>query len=240
MPSESEPGHVEPVLGAHVDPSKVWLCKKAVQGLKISPQAWGIHSTKKINDMGYDQLVSDLSTYVKKRTQRQYDSILLRHMDDVVDAAPEEHLMSDLTDVVVLRNEGDTVNCWALEITMTSWGFEVINSTELAESLLSLDGWENSKPTANPGRRCTVIELASAIPLRGRIFQLSFSGRKTHLDGTWRTDMPFASQQLSTQALNPTTESTRAVNQLLRYLKGTNNTCLRLEPHTHAGSNRND
>ena len=105
MPSESEPGHVEPVLGAHVDSSKVWLCKKAVQGLKISPQAWGIHSTKKINDTGYDQLVSDLSTYVKKRTQRQHDSILLRHMDDVVDAAPEEHLMSDLTDVVVLRNE---------------------------------------------------------------------------------------------------------------------------------------
>ena len=85
MPSESEPGHVEPVLGAHVDPSKVWFCNKAVQGLKISPQAWGIHSTTKINDMGYDQLASDLSTYVKKRTQRQYDSILLRHMDDVVD-----------------------------------------------------------------------------------------------------------------------------------------------------------
>ena len=132
MPSESEPGHVEPVLGAHVDPSKVL----ALQGLKISPQALGIHSTKKINDMGYDQLASDLSTYVKKRTQRQYDSILLRHMDDVVDAAPEEHLMSDLTDVVVLHNEGDTVNCWALEITMTSWVFEVINSTELVRILV--------------------------------------------------------------------------------------------------------
>ena len=131
-------------------------------------------------------------------------------MDDVVDAAPEEDLMSDLTDVVVLRNEGDTFNCWALEIAMTSWDFEVINSTELAESLLSLDGWENSKPTANPGRRCTVIELAPAIPLRGRIFQFSFSGRKTHLDGTWRTDMSFASQQLFTQALNLTKEKAHA------------------------------
>ena len=46
--------------------------------------------------MGYDQLVSDPSTYVKKRTQRQDESVLLRHTDDVVGTAPEEHLMSVL------------------------------------------------------------------------------------------------------------------------------------------------
>ena len=37
----------------------------------------------------------------------------------------------------------------------------------LWESLLNLYGLENSKPTANPGRRSTVMELASAIPLGG-------------------------------------------------------------------------
>ena len=69
--------------------------------------------------MNYDQLISDASTYVKKRAQRSDDSILLHHMDDVVGTGPEEHLMSDfehmktslcLTDVVALRHEGDTVN----------------------------------------------------------------------------------------------------------------------------------
>ena len=52
-----------------------------------------------INDMGYDLLVSDPSTYVKKRTKRQYDSInsiLLRHMDDVIGTAPEEHMNTSL------------------------------------------------------------------------------------------------------------------------------------------------
>ena len=115
----SEPVYVEPAPEAQLDSSKVWLCKKAFQGLKISPQAWGIHSTQKINDMNYSQLISDPSTCVKKRAQRSDDSILLRHMDDVVGTGPEEHLMSDLghmktslylTDVVVLRHEGDTVN----------------------------------------------------------------------------------------------------------------------------------
>ena len=75
--------------------------------------------TKQINDMSYDQLISHSSPYVRKRAQRSDDSILLRHMDDVVGTGPEEHLMSDfehiktslyLTDVVVLRNQGDTVN----------------------------------------------------------------------------------------------------------------------------------
>ena len=42
--------------------------------------------------------------------------------------------------------------------------------------------------------------------------------------------MQFAIQQPTTQVLNPTTESKRAVKQLLRYLKGTPHTCLRLEP----------
>ena len=78
-----------------------------------------IHSTQKINFMSYNQLKSDPSMYVKKRAQRSEDSILLRHMDDVVGTGPDSHLMSDfehmksslcLKDVVVLRHEGDTVN----------------------------------------------------------------------------------------------------------------------------------
>ena len=52
-------------------------------------------------------------------------------MDDVVGTGPDEQLMSDfehmktglyLTDVVVLRHEGDTVNLLGLEITKTSRG----------------------------------------------------------------------------------------------------------------------
>ena len=46
----------------------------------------------------------------------------------------------------------------------------------------------------------------------------------------WRPDVHFAIPQLSTQVHNPTTESKRAVKQLIRYLKGTQHTCLRLEP----------
>ena len=108
--------------------------------------------------MSYNQLISDPSTYVKERAQRSEDSILLRHMDDMVGTGPDEHLMSDfehmktslyLTDVVVLRHEGDTVNFLGLEITKTSKGFEVKNSTQTSwNSVLNLYGLENSKPTA--------------------------------------------------------------------------------------------
>ena len=81
MLSESEPVDVELMHEAQAYSSKAWLCKKAFQGLKISPHASSIHSTKNIKDTGCDQLVSDPSAHVKKRTQRQDDSILLRHMD---------------------------------------------------------------------------------------------------------------------------------------------------------------
>ena len=74
-------------------------------------------------------------------------TILLRHVDVVVGTGPEEHLMSDvehmktslhLTDVVVLRHEGDTVNFFGLEVTKTRKGFEVKNSADLLQSLLNL------------------------------------------------------------------------------------------------------
>ena len=61
---------------------------------------WCIHSTQKINDMSYNQFISDPSTYVKKRAQRSEDSILLRHMDDVAGTGPEEHLMCDVEHMI--------------------------------------------------------------------------------------------------------------------------------------------
>ena len=74
MSIESEPVFVEPALEAQLDSSKVWLCWKPCQGLEISPQAWGIHSTQKINDMSYNQLISDPSTYVKKPVETDSQS----------------------------------------------------------------------------------------------------------------------------------------------------------------------
>ena len=76
MPIESEPVYVEPAPEAQLDSSKVWLCKKAFQGFKISPQACSTHSTQKINDMNYNQLISDPSTYVKETctTVRRFDA----------------------------------------------------------------------------------------------------------------------------------------------------------------------
>ena len=153
-----------------------WTCLMLLRQQPNGCVTWGIHSTQKINDISNNELISDPSTYVKKRAQRSEDSILLRHMDDVLGTGPEEDLMSDLehmktslclTDVVVLRHEGDTVNFLGLEITKTSRGFEVKNSTDLVEPLLNLHGLENSKPTANPGKRSTLMELASATPLDG-------------------------------------------------------------------------
>ena len=117
-----------------------------------------------------------------------------------------------------------------LGITKTRKSFEVQNSKDLVESLLKLYGLQNSKPTANPGRRSTVMELASATPLDGHDYSnFRTAVGKLIFMAPWRSDKRFAIQP-STQVLKPTTESKRAVKQLIRYLKSTQHTCLRLEP----------
>ena len=102
--------------------------------------------------MSYNQLISDLSTYVKKRAQRSEDS----------GTGPDEHLLSDFEH---MKASLYLTVFLGLEITKSSKGFEVKNMTDLVQSLLNLYGLENSKPTANLGRRSTVMELSSAISL---------------------------------------------------------------------------
>ena len=140
----------------------------------------------------------------------------------LVGTGPQEHPKSDfenmktslyLTDMVVLRHEGDTVNFLGLEITKTRKGFEVKNSTDLV------------------GRRSTVMELASATPLDCHDYSnFRTAVGKLIFMAPGMPDMQFAIQQLSTQVLKPTTKSKRVAKQLIRYLKGTQHTCLRLEP----------
>ena len=76
-----------------------------------------------------------------------------------------------------------------------------------------------------------MVEPASTTPLDGHDrsnFRTAVG--KLIFMAPWSPAMQFAIQQLSTQVLNPTTESKRAVKQLIRYLKGTQHTCPRLEP----------
>ena len=146
-----------------------------------------------------------------------------------------------LTDVVVLRNEGDTDSFLGLEITKTSRGFDVRNSTELVECLLHLFGLENSKRTANPGSCSTVMELATAIPLDGHAYSnfRTAVGKLTFM-APWRPDMQFAIQQLSTQVLNPTSESKHAVEKTVGTISQRHAQHLSSSRTTHDGSKRND
>ena len=125
-----------------------------------------------------------------------------------------------------VRHEGDTVNFSGLEITKTRKGFEVKNSTDLVEFLLKLHGLQNSKPTVNPGRRSTVMELASPTPLDGHDYSHSRTAVGKLIFMAHAICHPTT---IHIQVLNPTTESKRAVQQLIRYLNGSQHTCLRRE-----------
>ena len=90
---------------------------------------------------------------------------------------------------------------WGPEITKTSKGFEVKNSTDLVESLSNLCGLEHSKPTANPGRR-SVMELASAT--LWMVMTVPAFAQPLENPSSWHLGDQTCNfiQQLSTQVLN--------------------------------------
>ena len=76
MPLESEPVYVEPALEAQLDFSKVWLCKKAFQGLEIISSSLG-YSQHTENQRHELQPVDIRSFYVCEETCttiRRFDS----------------------------------------------------------------------------------------------------------------------------------------------------------------------
>ena len=52
------------------------------------------------------------SGYVKKHAQRSEDSILLRHVDDVVGTGPDEHLTSDFEHMKTVFDRRGGVAPW--------------------------------------------------------------------------------------------------------------------------------
>ena len=65
MPSESEPVYVEPAPEAQVVRTGSLALQESFFRVSGFRHKLGIQNTKKINDVSFDQLVSDLSTFVK-------------------------------------------------------------------------------------------------------------------------------------------------------------------------------
>ena len=127
--------------------------------------------------------------------------------------------------------KGDRVNFLVLEITKTSKGFEVKNNTDLVESLLNLYGLQNSNPTVNPGRRSTVMELASATPLDGHdCSNFRTAVGKLIFMAPWRPDMQFAIQQTIHTSHQPHDREQARSEAVDTISQGTQHTCLLVEP----------
>ena len=89
-------------------------------------------------------------------------------------------------------------------------GLQVRNRKEVVEPVLNLFGLGNSKPTADPGRRSALMELATAIHLDGHDHSNNSrtADGKTHLHGTMETIHAIHhSTTIHTTPLYPTTES---------------------------------
>ena len=113
-------------------------------------------------------------------------------------AAPDEYLMSDFfehmmtslysTDVVVLRNEGDTVNLMGLEITKTSR--ELRGNKQYRPRRIPVESLRVGKLETDCKSRQTLHIDGARVSnsfARSRLLKLSHSGRTSYLPGTMET-----------------------------------------------------
>ena len=214
MLSDLEPVYAEQALEAKVDPSRVWLCRTAFQGPKISSQA----STRNINDMGFDQLVSDPSAYVAKRAKRHLDSILERWMTR---SAPHQRSISCVTlgslqyaceDCGGVAQPRRYSELRGLGISKTGRGFEERNSTELVDSLLSF--FSAGELETSRHSRTALQRWSSRLPLRSKendssTFRTAVG--KLIFMAPWRADIAFRHPKVvHTSAQSYNREQTRS------------------------------
>ena len=140
----------------------------------------------------------------------------------------------------VLRKEGDTVRFWGLEITKTSRGFEVRNSTGLVESLLKFlwvrkieADWKSRRTLYSDGARVSNSLGGSTI------LPTYAQGWKSHLHGTMQSSrVSRHSKAVHTSAHSHNREQTRSEEVASTSQKYTQH--LSSSRTTHASSKRND
>ncbi|KAK1618276.1 hypothetical protein QYE76_023793 [Lolium multiflorum] len=211
-------------------PSHVCKLQRAIYGLKQSPRAWYARLSARLFQLGFVPSKADTSLFIFNRSGVQV--FMLVYVDDIVIAgstpAAVEGLVRSLSDTFPIKDLGSLAYFLGLEAACNSGGMILTQRKYVLDLLLRVN-MENCNPVPTPLvpterlARDTGALLGPDDSFRYR----SVVGSLQYLTLT-RPDISFAVNKVCQFLSQPTEAHWEAVKRILRYVKGTLDTGLRI------------
>jgi histone deacetylase 1/2 len=211
-------------------PTHVCKLQRAIYGLKQSPRAWYARLSARLLQLGFVPSRADTSLFIFNQAGVQV--FMLVYVDDIVIAgstpAAVEGLVRSLSNTFPIKDLGTLEYFLGLEASYNSGGMTLMQR-KYALDLLHRVNMENCKSTSTPLvtterlARDTGALLGTDDSFRYR----SVVGSLQYLTLT-RPDISFAVNKVCQFLSQPTEVHWEAVKRILRYVKGTLDTGLRI------------
>jgi hypothetical protein len=216
-----------------VDPSKPdYHCKldKALYGLKQAPRAWYSHLSHKLQALGFIPSKSDISLFIYEK--KPVTIYLFVYVDDIIVTCSSptaiDALLSNLKNDFALKNLGNLHHFLGIEVKHVSDGI-ILSQEKYAADLLWHAAMTTCKPIPTPLAASEKLSSHVGDPLGpdDSTKYRSVVGALQYLSLT-RPDLAFAINKVCQFLKAPTTLHWSAVKRILRYIKTTIHTGLKI------------
>ncbi|KAH7550154.1 hypothetical protein JRO89_XS13G0144400 [Xanthoceras sorbifolium] len=214
----------------------VCLLKKSLYGLKQSPRQWYKRFDSFMVGHGYSRSQYDSCVYFRKLKDGSFVYLLL-YVDDMLIAAKDmfelNKLKSELGGEFEMKDLGAAKKILGMEIRRDKTAGKLyLTQKSFVEKVLERFGMKNAKPVSTPfaahfklsaamsPQSDNDIEYMSHVPYSSAVGSLMYAMVCT------RPDIAHAVSVVSRYMSNPGKEHWQAVKWIMRYLRGTTDSCL--------------
>ena len=216
---------IHPPVGSEIrlEPGQALKLKKGLYGLKQAPKLWYTKWKEVMEKLGMTALITDKCVFRKKELW------ILLYVDDVViigkNCEDIGNVKRQLSSLLEMKDMGNLSTFLGVSFSRDSDG-GLLSQAHYVKLLLSRFGMQDCKPVSTPAVKEGISEgnkrLANQRQYQELVGSLLFLSSRT------RPDIALAVNKLSRHCSRPTEEHMQAGKRVLRYLKGTENFCLRI------------
>ncbi|KLP21267.1 Uncharacterized protein LW94_13101 [Fusarium fujikuroi] len=200
----------------------VILLNKALYGLKQSGRQWQLKFNKEMGDIGFKQLKTDTSVYIRK----EKDQVVATYVDDVLSLTDSKKRTDELHDsmenTLELKKGGFPSHFLGVAIRKTDTGIS-ISQGAYVDDILATTGLEACRPVGMPMDAGSYpIAKTSSEPTDNKVYApfARFIGKTNYLATQTRPDIAFANGLWARFVANPTADHFARAKRIAQYLHG--------------------
>ncbi|GAU30708.1 hypothetical protein TSUD_39320 [Trifolium subterraneum] len=215
------------------DKSLVCKLHKSLYGLKQAPRAWYDRLTQTLLQMGFVKSKCDPSLLVHH--QQGACTYVLVYVDDILITGSSSQLIQDLIHKLhikfALKKLGEVDYFLGIQVHHNNTGDITLHQSKYIKDLLSRTNMEHCKPIGSPmANSCRLSKFGTDIMQDASLYR-STVGALQYATLT-RPDIAYSVNKVCQFMSHPLDSHWKAVKRILRYLKGTINHGLLIQPST--------